>query len=236
MELNSSIAANDRSATNIEEGIGWLNTTDSALGQVGDSLQTVLEKTVEGGNGGYDTQERQALKDYIEQLKQQVIQIGNTNFDGRYIFGGDKTTNPPLDSNGNYLGSNNGLVREFSPGVTIDIGTSGSKFQEVVGTLNSIISRLDTNTPPTDMLTELQGRMDDMLAMRSKAGALSHRLEAMKSKNGDETLNMTQLLSKTADIDIAQKTIEYKMAENVYMASLQTGAKILQPSLLDFLR
>ena len=52
----------------------------------------------------------------------------------------------------------------------------------------------------------------------------------------DENLSINELLSKTEDIDIAQKVMEFKMAENVYTASLQTGAKILQPSLLDFLR
>ncbi|WP_203636505.1 hypothetical protein [Thermobrachium celere] len=47
---------------------------------------------------------------------------------------------------------------------------------------------------------------------------------------------MTQLLAKTYDIDVAQKVMEYKVMESIYQASLQTGAKILQPSLLDFLR
>ncbi|WDU83946.1 hypothetical protein [Caloramator sp. Dgby_cultured_2] len=47
---------------------------------------------------------------------------------------------------------------------------------------------------------------------------------------------MTELLSKTYDVDIAKKVMEYKVMESVYTASLQTGAKILQPSLLDFLR
>jgi flagellar hook-associated protein 3 FlgL len=72
--------------------------------------------------------------------------------------------------------------------------------------------------------------------MRADCGAKSSRLNAMKEKNDDETYNMTELLSKTSDIDVAKKVMEYKVMESIYTASLQTGAQILQPSLLDFLR
>jgi flagellar hook-associated protein 3 FlgL len=47
---------------------------------------------------------------------------------------------------------------------------------------------------------------------------------------------MTELLSKSEDIDIAEKMMEFSMMSTVYQASLSTGAKILQPSLLDYIR
>ena len=46
---------------------------------------------------------------------------------------------------------------------------------------------------------------------------------------------MTDILSQTEDIDFTQKTIEFSMAQTVYTASLQVSAKVLPPSLLDYL-
>jgi flagellar hook-associated protein 3 FlgL len=236
MELTANINANERYAKNIEEGIGWLYTTDTALGQIGDAMQTIYEKTVAGGNGAYSEGEREALKLHIQQLKEQIAEVGNTSYDGRYIFGGDKTNVPPFTTQGVYQGSANGLVREFSQGVTLDIGTKGNQFEELFTKIDEIISDLGQNKSPSDRIAGLQQSMENVLKLRAEAGARSRRLEAMMSKNEDETFNMTALLSKTYDIDVAEKVMEYKVMESVYNASLQTGAKILQPSLLDFLR
>lgn len=247
MELKTSIEINDRYKTNIDEGIGWLNTTDSALGQLNDALQRVRELTVAGGNGSYGESERLAISKEVEQLKEAIVQIGNTAYDGRYIFGGDDTTTPPFRTvNGKaiYEGSSEGLMREFSQGVTLDISISGNRFSNepagqeggIFSVISGLIDDLGQSKTPASRIGELDKEIENVLKLRAEVGAKGNRLEAMQAKNSDETFNMTELLSKTSDIDVAQKVMEYKVMENIYTASLQTGAKILQPSLLDFLR
>ena len=59
--------------------------------------------------------------------------------------------------------------------------------------------------------------------------------KVLKARNVDQNFNMTEILSKTEDIDITEKTMEYATMQTIYMASLQTSAKVLQPSLLDYL-
>lgn len=243
MELSTGISLNERYQKNIDEGIGWLETSEIALGQMGDVIQRIRELTVQGGNGSYNEAQRNPIKLEIEQLKEQLIQIGNTAYEGRYIFGGDKTTNPPFikeDGEIKYIGSENNLLREFSQGVTMGIGVSGNCFNNLFvnkdNVVDKIINKLNNNESPDGILGELDSAFDGILNLRAEVGAKSQRLKAMKEKNDEETFNMTELLSKTADIDIAEKVMQYKVMESVYTASLQTGAKILQPSLLDFLR
>ena len=60
-------------------------------------------------------------------------------------------------------------------------------------------------------------------------------MESAQAKNEDENLNMTDILSKTEDIDFTEKTMEYSIMQTVYMASLQTGAKVLPKTILDYL-
>jgi len=75
-----------------------------------------------------------------------------------------------------------------------------------------------------------------MLSERAKIGAKQNRLELTQDKLSSQTINFTELLSKNEDADMAEVIMNAKMAENVYRASLSVGAKIIQPSLVDFLR
>lgn len=255
MELLDGISSNKRYKENLDEGIGWLSTIDSALGQIGDALQTVREKTIEGGNGAYGPTERKALADHLSALKDQIFTIGNSAYDGRYIFGGDKTTQPPFikDASGKiiYNGSEVGLPREMSAGVNIDIAARGSSFSNspttpaeggIFKVLSQVVDKLNNNEVPTDLLGNdltpgtLDYEITNILRLRSQAGANYQRLTDMSTKNENESFNMTTLLAKTYDIDFAEKIMEFKMMESVYTASLQTSSKIMQPSILDFLR
>ena len=63
-----------------------------------------------------------------------------------------------------------------------------------------------------------------------------NRLELVESRLEDMELNYTELLSENEDVDMARLIIDLKNQENVYRASLAAGARIIQPTLVDFLR
>ncbi|RBP46778.1 flagellar hook-associated protein FlgL [Garciella nitratireducens] len=254
MSLTTTIHQNQQYLRNIEDSMGWVDMTDSTLGNLGDVLNRIRELVVQGANGPLSDTDRGAVQDEVEQLVDQIAQIGNSNYDGRYIFGGQATTQPPfkvgeygLEYNGANEDQNQMLVREISPNVTMEINVPGNwiiqgRNQEIPidlpTTLNSIVDALemgDTKRLGGELLQQLDKHMDNILSIRSEMGAKYNRLEAAQSKNQYETLNMTKLLSKTEDIDFAEKIMQYMNMQSVYMASLATGAKILQPTLLDFL-
>lgn len=242
MELNTSLKANERYQKNIDESLGWLNTADSALGQFTDVLQRIKELAVSSGNATYSPTELGAIEDEMKQLKAQLVQIGNTQFDGRYIFNGDETTNAPFKADGGVLyPDTNGLLKEFAPGIVLDIGIRSKDLSNDTGgnvfaTVDNIITDLHAGKQAVKYLDELSKHIDNTLMLRGEAGAKTNRLETMNERTSEENFNMTELLSKTEDIDFAEKIMQYSVMSSVYTASLQTGAKILPPSLLDFLR
>lgn len=247
MALHTNIDKNEQYKRNIEDSIGWIDTTDSAMQGVTDIMQRVRELTAYGANGSLSDTDRQALKEEVKQLGDQLAQIGNTNFDGRYIFGGQETTKPPFtfdDTELKYDGDDNKLTREISPNVTMEINITGKSImgkdtsQTLSQTLKSVIEKMDSNKTEdlSNLLGDIDEHIDNILKERAKVGAKSNRMKAALNKNEAGTLNMTEFLSKTEDIDVAEKVMQYKNMENVYRSSLQTGGKILQPSLLDFLR
>ncbi|MBU3142349.1 flagellar hook-associated protein FlgL [Clostridium sp. CF012] len=141
------------------------------------------------------------------------------------------------------------LLVEVSQGVTMDYNTTaaevinyGAGTNNLMDLFKNITSHLDS-TVPGDVekltTTDLQGIKDSMtniLKLRTQAGAKQNRMESAENRNIEANFNMTEILSSVEDIDIAEKTMEYATMQTVYAASLQTSARVLMPSLLDYLR
>ncbi len=120
------------------------------------------------------------------------------------------------------------------------------EFQDMGGFLTNLgftdgqqSKQVDVKTEKLDtgaMLTDLDNNMENILAKLSEIGAKNNRLELDQSRLEDNIINYKNLLSKTEDADMAEVIMKLKMEENVYRASLSSGARIIQPSLMDFLR
>ena len=279
MQMHSDIDANKQYNNNIKDSINWLDTTDTALGQVGDVVGRIEELLVSAGNGAYSANERTAIKDEINQKIGEVSQILNTSFDGKYIFGGTRGTTKPVDvETKDALGNpkNTELIYnilpqvnpgdptqaeqlnmlkdkrlvEVSQGVTMEYNINASQVinygtgasENLMELFKNITTHLDS-TNPTDIqaltttdLAGIKAAMTNVLKVRSEVGSKQNRMESAQSRNVDENFNMTEILSRTEDIDITEKAMEYATMQTIYVASLQTSAKVLQPSLLDYLR
>jgi len=85
-------------------------------------------------------------------------------------------------------------------------------------------------------LDVIDSHMENMLALRADIGARSNRLDLTAKKIASNSVSFTKMLSDAQDADMSEIIMMLKNAENVYKASLSTGARVIQPSLVDFLR
>lgn len=267
--LYSEIDSNKQYNENIKDITNWLDTTDTALGQVGNLFSRVRELEVAAGNGGYKNDERAAIQDEIKQKVVELSQILNTNFDGSYIFGGTKSTSKPVmintsdgkivyaDKDGAVAAAGSDAIKqigsdlnvEVSQGVLINYNKTATDVltykdktgteKQVMDVLQGVIDILKPDAYDSDKAAKWIGETDNIitniLKNRAEVGAMSNRMESAQDKNEDENLNMTDILSKTEDIDFTEKTMEFSIMQTVYMAALQTGAKVLPKTILDYL-
>ena len=142
------------------------------------------------------------------------------------------------------------LKSEISDGITMDYNltiknitsTTGKETGKKSGLdiLNDVVQKL--NSDPVDMdeikklSSDLGGYMNDVLNNRSLIGAKTNTVSAVKDSNEENILEMKGKFSQMQDVDYADKFMELKEAQMVYNATLQVGAKLLQPTLLDYLR
>src|SRR5690554_6008603 len=68
MSLHTSINQNNQYLRNIEDSIGWVDMTDSALGNIGDILNRLRELVIKGANGSLAVTDRNAVRDEVVQL------------------------------------------------------------------------------------------------------------------------------------------------------------------------
>ncbi|HEY3083175.1 MAG TPA: flagellar hook-associated protein FlgL [Chloroflexota bacterium] len=248
--LRSKDAENEQAQKNIDLAAGWLNATDVGLQDVSGLVQRVRELTVQGANETLSSQERSALAAEVDQLLEHTMQIANTRYGDRYIFGGHSTRTQPftfqVDATGNkigwtYSGDDGQILRHVAPGVTMSINTPGSDvFPQVFDALISVRDDLranDSDSLSLNRLDELENVHDDVLdALLSQVGSKGARLDLTKSQLSAARLNDAEVLSKTEDADMSDSIIKLNAQQTALQAALAAGARVVQPTLIDFLR
>jgi flagellar hook-associated protein 3 FlgL len=85
-------------------------------------------------------------------------------------------------------------------------------------------------------LKALEANLDQVNDARAHVGATVSRLDAADARLAATETAANQLLADTEDVDFAQAALTLSTQQTVYEAALRSGAAIIQPSLLDFLR
>ncbi|MFT8810097.1 MAG: flagellar hook-associated protein FlgL, partial [Liquorilactobacillus satsumensis] len=231
MDLNNSVAQNSMYSTTISDALSWSQVQDSALSSVSNSLSRIRTLVQSSATATSGTDEVAANKDEIQQSISELVDTLNTNFDGRYIFGGENTTTVPFEVQKNsagditglkYNGTSQNLSREISNGVSVDLLANGNTLMNETGTstqpqnlgtyFNSLITALNSNDKTAlsgNLLQGIDNYSENFVTVRSQVGALENRLTAAQSRNTTEKTNLTEELSNKQDVDVAQKYMEY---------------------------
>lgn len=256
MDYDTEIARKEQFERNIEDVTEFMDVTDSVLGQVTEQLNRFKELTVKAANATNTDDDLKIIASEVDELMQTMVDTLNTSFNDKYIFGGTETNDKPFELvNGTikFNGNDEKTEIEIAKGVYVSKNISGL---EVLGG----VSETDANGTTTtynlfdslgkisealkngdrDQLNEFMSHVDDhidnVLQIRGKVGSVQNRMDIMLDKTKEEILGLTELLSKAQDVDYAEKFIEYMSLQASYQATLQISSKIIQPSLLDFLR
>lgn len=127
--------------------------------------------------------------------------------------------------------------------ITDDLSGSSSNVQHsdksyFVSVMQEFQTALENNDRETVKKTiqRMDGIQQNILQAQAEIGAKIKRLELTQSRMGDEKINFTKLMSENEDADMMETYMQLKIEENVYNASLSAGAKVIQPTLLDFIR
>ncbi len=228
-----------------------VNFAFNALEGIQDTIAKVKELTIQANNDTLGPSERKVIASELGQIMESVIQFANMDNNGRYIFAGTKTQTVPFsavkDGSGkitsvSYNGDNQEIKYQVGPNSHIQVNIPGGKlFQDnhIFSTLISLRDSLEASTfnsaAFSDLRATLESTTDVFSAEITKFGSKANRLDMTVSRLENSQASLKELISYNEDADVASLIMDLKHQENTLNASLNVGAKIIQPTLLNFL-
>ena len=261
MNLNNELKFTEKYNQNVEETVGWMNNTDSTLQEVGDLLGEIKTNILKVGNGTYNDEEIKAIHAEMNEKIKELGECLNSSHGGRHMFSGTAVNEVPVvmeEKDGvvtlkvNSAVNDKDLKSELSDGITVDYNVSakeifekdGKNYLDQINNLSKLMNDISNGKYVEANKKELLGKVKDdidglfnhTIDTRTTFGVRVNTAEKIKDFNDENILNMKAVLSSEQDVDHVKKFIELKSAELVYNASVQVGAKLIQPTVLDYLR
>ena len=352
LKLYTDISKVEQYERNLSDANSWMHTTEEALKEVEQILQRTRELSAGASNGTNSETDTQAISQELKQLKEQLVQLGNTRHAGRSIFTGFKTDKDLLNRDGSYnidvskddvstynvgisedidvniVGSRvfgptsdkdminyklkenrdkNGVITDNAAtadiksvnlekikselrksdipvilGIVVDdiksysqlptdptkiekiktaldmtggsnnpdqlwliimkekgdISTKENEKSSMFDTLDSIISAMENGEHEKigGYLNSIDEIHENIISIKAEIGAKTNRLDMTEKRLSSEKLNFQTNLSQNEDVDYAELIMKNNIAQTVYQASLSISGRIIQPTLMDFLR
>jgi flagellar hook-associated protein 3 FlgL len=245
LHFRSTIASIGQYQQNIDRAHSWLSLSETSLTQVEDVLMRAKELAVSQSSGTANTVSRAGAAVELDTLIRQTLQAGNAKLGNQFLFAGRKTNVEPFQANGAYQGDNGNIEIEIGQSNFMSINTPGDEVFRGAGGGTDVINVLQTLKAAMEaddrsgveaLLNPLDQSLTQIVKARAFVGAKMGRLEAERGRLAEVSDLMTQMLGETEGADLAKTISDLTQQQFVYEASLATNAKMIQPTLLDFLR
>jgi flagellar hook-associated protein 3 FlgL len=258
MQTRQELAGAAQHARNISDGLGRLDATDSALQSMVKQVQRVRDLTVQASNdGAMSAATRAAIQSEVSGIRDSLLGVANTKVQGQPLFGGVTGGSVAYDSaTGAYLGFGGTRAVGATPAVPVIAVSRQISDADVVrvditgpeafgdpadGDLFALVGAIasDVVADPSqldDHLNALDAALNRMLTAAADIGTRTNRIETAKQVNADLQLSLTSRSADIENVDLPRTIMNLQMQQTGYEAALSATAKVIQPTLLDFLR
>ncbi|MFG6147990.1 flagellar hook-associated protein FlgL [Halobacillus sp. B23F22_1] len=242
MNYRSQVGQVEQFQRNIGEVHNWMDNSDSALDEGTQAIQRIRELNVQASNGTYSDSERADVAKEVRQLKEHLGEIANTEVNGKYIFNGENTTEKPVNMDDFTINSNDSPVElEVSPGVKLQANVTPSSVfnDDLFADIEKFASDLENGASEDELgssLSQFDEHVSSFVGERADLGARMNRVELIEDRLGTQEESAKRMMSDNEDAEIEKVITDLKTQESIHRAAMGVGARIMQPSLMDFLK
>lgn len=251
MQLNASMVRSQQYAANATDGSGWLSLGNSTMNQILSALQQARQAvlSVTGANLSNQPGALQGLAQQVSAVRQELINLSNTNYGGQAIFAGTGNVTTAYDQNGNYVGGGAAPTRTVAPGVQVAVGVTGDQvfgsgttgLLGTTGVLAQIVQDLQTGTTTSldnVTTTDLQALDNATTTVTTQAAQMGSNYQRMQTFAQQATNTQQALQAQMTGLDatnIAQVSTQLTEAQQTYQSALWATSQLSQESLVQFL-
>jgi len=244
----SDIAAIEQYEENIDQGISRLEFNEITLDLASDLVLTAKRVAEEYSGLETTAKQKQLAADQIKDLYDQLISLGNSKFNNNYIFSGHATDTPPFAPDGSYNGDDGQVRLMVGDNVEITFDADGSNIfganggVDLFGELQNLITGLENpdavagSAQIKATVSPLYNARQQINNRRSEYAPALYRLQFTDEYWANLKPKVQGSLANTEQTDIAKTVLEMTNLQVAYETTLATAARIIQPSLMDFLR
>lgn len=240
LRVRGEMRANEQYGRNIANGEGWLDQLENAMTTSKRALDRANDLTLQGSNSVLPPAAREALALDIESLRSELKGQANATYAGRFLFAGNADASAALQPDLTFAAGGS-VERRIGAGETVRVDADGaavfgSGSTSVFALLDTIAADLRSGKDVSVHLGPLQQRIQDLTAQHTEIGTRHARLLGAKDAVADASLALEGERATVEDIDLASIILDLKVQETAYQSALAVSARVLQPSLMDFLR
>ena len=248
MDHRRQLARDQQYRRNASDAQGWFTAADTALTGAVERATEVRTLVLQAKNATSDQTARDAIAAQISAAREAVFQIANTTFLGRPVFGGNANVSAAYTATATYQGDNGQVHRPVGPSVTVRVNRTGPEAfgadhpVPVNGNLMQVLDALAAAVTAGDQaamdagLAALDARIDGLQTVQVELGARAQQLETVLQRADVVDLQRRTALAELEDTDMAAAIIEVRSREFAYQSALGVTGRVMNLSLLDYLR
>jgi len=239
MQLRTQQRLDTQYLSNIDNAAGRLNTADSAMTTISDMMGRVKEIMVSAQDAALPDASRAALSAELLTIQKGVSDAYNTQWLGRPVFGGTAPGSAAINADAEYVGNDLPVTTRIAREVSIRIDVSGKSAGADVlpGLLGEMAANIADGAVDTESFQDqIDAVQNLLLTAHGEVGARGAKVESTKNRVELEQLDLKTRITNNEDVDLPKAILELQASAVAYQASLGAAGKILQTSLLDYLR
>ena len=233
----TSLGQYDRNIQNAKNRTEFIETT----------LEGVEELMVDAKNWAVNqfvsaSMDREAAITSVQNIREQMVQMSNSKMGNVYVFAGFQTLTPPFASDGTYNGDNGYYSVMTADNMEMQVEADGSRIfqgaEDVFDALDQLIVGLQTDDVALihSQIDRFEQAQDQVQMVRAESGAKYQQLQLVEQQTAKLKLTFEEMMDSTEKAIIEETVIDFNNQELAYELALNAAAKIIQPTLMDFLR
>ncbi|WP_043993679.1 flagellar hook-associated protein FlgL [Leifsonia xyli] len=242
LAVRKQISQNAQYKSNVNDGTGWMKTVDSALTGSADVLSKIRDLVVQAANTGANTPaDQNGIVKSIEQLKQNLLTLANTQYLGRSVFAGTSDADTAFDVKSYAFNGTPGaeVSRRVSASATIPVSADGAAIfgaGSVFALIDGITTKIAAGRNVGSELAAIDSALNVISGAQSAIGTDFAQLQQVQLQLGTDTTTLEETRSRIEDADPADVVLRLNAQQVAYQTALAVAAKSIQQTLMDYLR
>ncbi len=213
-------------------------------------LSNAVDQIATEANNGTDSSSQ--LQDYataINQYLEQALQLGNSTFEGNYLYAGTANDTPPFQATRNpqgqitavaYVGNSSQASIPISTSTSISPSTDGTANQSMADFMNQLVSlgaalQSANSSGIATAQAQLETTSDTFVSAAAESGAVQSGIESAQTLSTSLGQNLESIISGESSANVATTDAKLTEAQTSYQAVLEASARVMQTSLLNYL-